>query len=210
MIPFACDEDPAWVAWFDEHIQKPGMQWLAEHPTGRPKDLWNNERVQERIIDAFRMLCAYTAMHIGANGEIDHFVSLHEDRTKAYEWCNYRYADPRFNKRKSNRKADKLLDPFDVKADWFEILLDADFQLVRTAACPEPFHAKADAMLEMLRLRDDRKLIQIRRHWYEQWASGNLSLEGLEQHAPLVARAVRRKLEEGYASPSPPSSPLRK
>ena len=47
------------------------------------------------------MLCAYSAMYESV-GTVDHFVSFHEDRSKAYEWGNYRYSAGWVNSSKQN------------------------------------------------------------------------------------------------------------
>ena len=36
-------------------------------------------------------------------GTVDHFMSCHEDRSKAYEWRNYRYCAAWINSSKGNR-----------------------------------------------------------------------------------------------------------
>lgn len=192
MIRFACIQDPDWNAWFHAEVHTPGRQWLNENPERRPKDFWNHEKVQERVWTSFRMLCAYTAMYIGTSGEIDHFVSLHEDRNRAYDFDNYRYADPKFNRSKGKRRASELLDPFEVEDGWFEILIEANFQLVLTDLCPEPFRGRAETMLDKLHLRDHRRLIDARRNWYEQWEKCGAPIDLLDKYAPLVARAIRK------------------
>lgn len=47
-------------------------------------------------------------------------------------------------------------------------------------------------MLEKLGLGHDEDVIRYRRQWLEQYEEGHLSLEGLEEYAPLLARAVRK------------------
>ena len=74
---------------FQERARTPGTTWLADHPDAtRPRDYWTP--FKGALASAFRNLCAYSAMFEPA-GTVDHFVSWHEDPSKAYEWENYRY-----------------------------------------------------------------------------------------------------------------------
>ena len=73
---------------FATAVEQPGATWLVNNPAAkRPKDLWSP--FKDILADGFRSLCAYSAMYEPV-GTVDHFVSWHEDRSKAYEWENYR------------------------------------------------------------------------------------------------------------------------
>ena len=66
------------------------------------------------LVRGFRYLCAYSAIFEPV-GTVDHFVSCHEDRSKAYDWENYRFSAAWFNSSKGNLTAGDLLDPFDIE-----------------------------------------------------------------------------------------------
>lgn len=189
MIHFAAPPKPA---DFDEKVRQPGATWLAQHPTGRPKDFW--VQCKGELADGFRNLCAYSVMYEPV-GTVDHYLSCETNRQHAYEWSNYRFASGWINS--SKRTADDtVLDPFLVEDGWFEILLPS-LQLVLTDAVPAHEKRRAEYTLTRLHLRDDERVIRQRRGWYKLYQDGLLTLEGLEKMAPLIARAVRKQLNIG-------------
>ena len=177
---------------FDNKVRKTGVAWLARHPTGRPKDFWGSCKAQ--LADGFRNLCAYSAMFEPV-GTVDHYKSCNADRQQAYEWDNYRFASGWINS--SKRTADDtVLDPCEVEDGWFEIILPS-LQLILTEAVPEGVKKIAEHTLTRLHLRDDERIIRQRREWYRMFQDGELSLEGLEKKAPLIARAIRKQQAAG-------------
>lgn len=188
MIRFEPVEKPA---DFAEKVESPGATWLAEHASGRPKDLWSPFKPQ--LADAFRNLCAYSAMFEPV-GTVDHFVSCDEDRAKAYSWSNYRYASGWINSSKNSLLSSEIFDPFVVEDGWFEILLPS-LQLVATDSVPEGMRERAKFVLKRLHLRDDERVLRQRREWYRMYQDGELTLEGLRKKAPLIAAAVVKQQE---------------
>ena len=173
---------------FLEEVERPGKAWLLANPTGRPKDLWSPFRPQ--LASAFENLCAYSAM-IDLVGTVDHFVSCNEDRNQAYDWANYRYSSGWLNSSKTRLRAAQILDPFQVENDWFEILLPS-LQLVLTDRLPHGIKPVAEFVLKRLHLQDDERVIRQRRAWYEMYQNSKISLSGLADVAPLIARAVEK------------------
>ena len=55
-------------------------------------------------------------------GSVDHFRSWDNYPELAYEWSNLRFAAEWMNKSKQTAD-DAVLDPYEVKAGWFEITL---------------------------------------------------------------------------------------
>ena len=106
MIRFEPVPEPA---NFKSEAETPGNTWLASNPKGRPKDYWSP--FKGALAGGFRNLCAYSAMYEPV-GTVDHFVSCDEDRTKAYDWSNYRYASGWVNSSKQNLKSADIFDPF--------------------------------------------------------------------------------------------------
>jgi hypothetical protein len=64
------------------------------------------------------------------------------------------------------------------------------FQLVMTGAVPAALRPRAEKTIECLRLQNDVRIIRLRKKWYELYDQGKLSLDGLEELAPLLAQAV--------------------
>ncbi len=187
MIRFKCVPEPA---DFGKKANVPGNKWLATHPRARrPKDFWTP--FKDELAKGFRMLCAYSAMYEPV-GTVDHFTSWHEDRSKAYEWENYRYCAAWINASKQNVPAGDLLDPFDVKNGWFELLLPS-LQLRVSQTVPAKLRERAEHALDRLHLRNDERIMRQRREWYRMYQCGELSLAGLKGKAPLVAAAIKRE-----------------
>ena len=178
---------------FDARVRQPGEQWLAHSldengklPKGtRPPGRWGEFKNQ--LADGFGNLCAYSVMYEPV-GTVDHYQSCENHPRLAYEWSNYRYLSGWINSSKGTQD-EKVLDPFQVKDDWFEILLPS-LQLVLTNAVPQEELHRARFTLERLHLRDDERIIRQRQQWYQMYLDDKLSLEGLADVAPLIARAV--------------------
>lgn len=196
MIHFDLQDEPD---AFDERCRQRGHAWLIEHPkpatkktgeTWRPHDYWSEFRPD--LSDAFGELCSIGAMYEPA-GTVDHFVSCDADETQAYEWANYRFVSGWLNSSKNNR--DGFLDPFDVQDGWFEVSLP-DLQLKLTENIPPEFRATAQRTLENLPIRDDERIMRQRQKWYNMYQSEEITLQGLRNNAPLIARAVE-KAESG-------------
>jgi hypothetical protein len=166
-----------------------GDAWLASHPEGRPPDKWSKFKPQ--LSDGFSELCAYSAMYEPV-GTVDHFVSCDEDRSKAYEWSNYRFASGWINSSKQNLQSEEVVDPFEVRDEWFELLLPS-LQLVATDQVPPEWKGRVTTMLIRLHLRDDERVIRQRHAWYRLYEEGKLTLDGLAERAPLIAAAVRKR-----------------
>ncbi len=174
---------------FDQKARKPGNEWLKDHPDKkRPRDFWS--RFKPELAEGFKTLCAYTAIHEPV-GTVDHFISVGADKSLAYEWSNYRFASGWINSAKKNAD-DEVLDPYEVGDDWFEIELPS-LQLKLMDAIPEAHRARALHTLKRLHLKDDVRVIGPRQRWYRMYCVGKLTIEGLREVAPLIARAVEKR-----------------
>lgn len=190
MIPVSRAEEPA---EFDEQVRRPGIQWLAENPkVGRPRDFWTH--CLPALREAFSSRCGYAAMYDATGGTVDHYLSVKNHRDRAYEWKNYRFASGPMNITKKNADA-TVLDPHEVQAGWFEILLPS-LQMRVTDSVPNEFRERAEYTLKRLKLRDGERILEWREGWYQGYLNGWVSLEGLRQYAPLIAKAVERAEEE--------------
>ena len=178
---------------FDENVRRPGLAWLAKNPPPkRPKDYWTKGATHALAV-AFRDLCAYCAVE-NIPGTVDHYRSCKNTRELAYEWSNYRYCSDRINQCKGTAD-EQILDPFEVGDDWFEVLIPS-MQLVPTDAIPAQHRDRAIFTLKRLQLIGGRKddwIVRSRRSWYHMYESGGLTLERLEEKAPLIARAIRKR-----------------
>ena len=177
---------------FDVKVKVPGNAWLASKPkAARPPALWAPYTAQLSV--GFGNLCGYAAMHDPTGGTVDHFLSSKHHRHLAYEWSNYRFASGPLNSSKRDAD-DAVLDPFEVGAGWFEIILPS-LQLRVTDAVPVAYRAKAQYTLTRLNLRDGERVIRWRRSWYLMYTNGQLTLSGLRTVAPLLAAAVEAQAQ---------------
>ncbi len=175
---------------FQDRGRAPGTAWLAAHPDARrPRDYWTPFR--GALASGFRDLCAYSAMFEPV-GTVDHFVSWHEDRSRAYDWENYRYCSGWINASKQKALSADLIDPFEIGDGWFEILLPS-LQLRVSDTIPDEFRKRAEYTLKRLHLRDDERVLRQRQEWCRMYQSGELTLDALKKKAPLIAMAIEEQ-----------------
>ncbi|MCC6562464.1 MAG: hypothetical protein IT478_13985 [Xanthomonadales bacterium] len=174
---------------FDVRVRRPGKKWLVANPTAkRPRALW--APYTPTLQAGYGGLCGYAAMVDFTGGTIDHFLGIKNHRKLAYEWSNYRFASATMNSRK-RAQDDRVLDPEEVRAGWFEILLPS-LQMRMTESVPARLRSKAAHTLDRLGLADGERVIRWRRSWYEMYQLDRLSIDGLREVAPLIADAVER------------------
>ena len=184
---------------FDTDCRKAGNTWLALHPGAKSSDYpgyWT--AFQEDLANGFQDRCGWWAMWI-ADGEVDHYWSKKNHPALAYQWSNYRYIAGTVNGSKGNHD-DKVLDPFQVSGDWFEVIIPS-MQLITTCELPDQFKVQAIFTLKQLHLCDGRKVVRSRKHWYESYRKYG-SMDQLKLHAPLVAKAVQKWEASGKPLPS--------
>lgn len=183
---------------FDKGCRKKGLAWLEKNPNckKRPTDYWSPFRLA--LADGFFDRCGYGAMWI-SSGTVDHFVSVNTNKALAYEWSNYRYVESWINSSKNKCNETEILDPFEVELGWFEILLPS-LQLVVSDSLPTVYKQRAENTLERLHLRNDERIVRQRQAWYQLYQAGELSLEGLNKKAPLIAAAIKKQtaFEAGF------------
>lgn len=194
---------------FDGNCRQPGATWLAAHPDDDPhkqSDWWR--QFQPDLANHFNHRCGWLATSIELDGIVEHYLSCgprmglpSPHRHLAFEWANYRYTTGEINSRKGILD-DQILDPCDVQAGWFEVLLPS-FELVTTDRLPADLRNQATRTIERLHLRRHKPRFT-RWRWYARyWNDGNPDLEALRRDAPLVAEAVEAALNAGRPLPDP-------
>ena len=174
---------------FDAEVRRPGTRWLQANPNAkRPRALWTP--YTPVLQEGYGGLCGYAAMLDPTGGTVDHYLSFTHRRDLAYEWSNYRFASATMNSKK-RAEDDRVLDPQEVRAGWFEILLPS-LQMRTTDRIPARLRSKAAHTLDRLGLANGERVIRWRRSWFELYQHGELSLDGLRKVAPLIAQAVER------------------
>lgn len=196
LIPVSPPGEPT---TFDVECRQKGNAWLAANP--KPPRLARTKipsywgPYTDELRTGFNHLCGYAAMLCPSEGTVDHFISVKTDEAKAYNWKNYRFASSVWNNIK-RRKDDRVLDPFEVQAGWFEISLP-DLQLGLSSSVPAHMITKAKFTLTKMKLRDDERIIRWRKAWYDRYQAGTIGLEALRSFAPLIAEAVDRRIAAG-------------
>lgn len=113
---------------FETDCRQKGNDWLARNPgasTSKYPSYWREFSAQ--LERGFTGRCGYQAI-IMPEGTVDHFISKKTDQFLTYEWSNYRYCGSAFNSAKQNHD-DQVPDPFEVKDDWFEVILPVNSSL---------------------------------------------------------------------------------
>lgn len=177
-------------------VKLKGNEWLAKYPDAAPgefPDYWSPFR--DHLAAGFNYCCGYAAMRT-SKPTVDHFIpkSSKEGRLLTYEWSNYRFADQELNNAKGTLNSG-VLDPYKVGNDWFEILLP-NLEMIITEYVPEGFRGDARAMLHHLGLGDSDAILKIRHSWYEPFIDGDATVTYVVRGAPLIARAVHKRLSE--------------
>lgn len=191
---------------FEENVRRPGRAWLeveAHRGWRRARPYWNDwGPCRNALVDAFQRRCGYLAMAI-PSGHVDHFESWAACRESgrhhlAYEWSNYRWLLPEVNQSKQGIPCERLLDPFEVHDDWFELVLPS-LELRLTEHVPPDARQRAMYTLQRLKLDRGTLVIEQRQAWLERYMHG-LSLERVLMEAPLVGRALQRLMEAPITS----------
>jgi len=192
---------------FDERCRRRGLAWIeSKGPEWqrlrdskgrklRPPPYWTH--LLPQLHQVFQGLCAYTCM-FEPRGTVDHFVSI-ERGGDPYDWANFRFAQQWVNSTKQDLA--ECLDPFEVDDQWFEVILPS-FQLIVTERVPANLKALAQTTLNKLNLVQGEAVVRQREHWFLEYAQDRQTFEGLEAHAPLIARAIDKKAVE-YARAHP-------
>ena len=81
--------------------------------------------------------------------------------------------------------------PTDVDG-WFELHLPS-LQLRVSGTIPVEFRERAEYVLDRLHQRDDERVMRQRTAWYSLFQCGELSRDGLEKIAPLIAAAIAKE-----------------
>ena len=66
-------------------------------------------------------------------------------------------------------------------------------QLIFVGKVSEDVRASIDFTLDKLHLRDGEDIVRLRREWLKQYEQHNVTLAGLQQLAPLIARAIAKR-----------------
>lgn len=197
MLPINSFPEPA---NFEVKVRQPGMLFLSTHAV-RPikQEFWRGKDYWREVLDdmstLYDSICSYCSTwikHSTGVHSIDHFLSKNKHPDLAYEWSNYRYSSMRFNSRKSSNI---IADPFKVGINWF--IIDFSTQIIK----PNPDkQVLTDAQrklvsdtIETLKLNDDKKLMDERVFYYDQYIKRQITFSYLKRVAPFIAYEIDRQ-----------------
>lgn len=168
-----------------------GKVWLARNPDSkeRPPAYWREFSID--LGRGFQFLCGYMTLWT-TDGTVDHFVSINEDRSRAYDWDNYRYVAGWVNSSKQNVVSTDILDPYEVEEGWFEILLPT-LELVVTSKVPPGKRTQAEQTLKRLPIGRDERAIKRRGVYYDEYLKKEIGIAELRKRAPLLAAAIEKR-----------------
>jgi uncharacterized protein (TIGR02646 family) len=191
VIPVKKQEEPK---NFYSEVRIPGQKYLKNNPRPKSKefskhDYWRN--INPELYQLYNGICAYTGMWFSGNDKsVDHFLPKSKNPELAYEWDNYRLTTQRMN----NTKGDEvnLVDPFEVKPDWF--ILDLDTYLIK----PNKILAHSDQekimnTIKVLRLNRDDDRVENRREIIQGYKDKVFNFEIKKEKYPYIAYEIKRQ-----------------
>lgn len=190
MIPCSLSDEPP---DFDNNVRVPGnkfLQSLGRAPKAKDwngKDFWN--KAKPALKSCFRNRCAYCASWINKGPEVDHFKGKSGFPNLAYEWTNYRLACGPDNKSKPRTR--EVLDPLDIKENWFRVNFNTGM-VSSTNEVPPEFKQLASDFIKEFELNDHNSK-ETRLKWLDsarQAKPTNSHLNLIRDEMPLVARAI--------------------
>jgi hypothetical protein len=192
MIPVELQPEPE---DFDIKIRQLGKRFLEENQQPSSEQ-WNKRPYWQKALPdmrkAYKSVCAYCATwipHATGNHSIDHFVPKSRQPSLAYEWKNFRYVSARFNSRKGIKE---ILDPFELKEDFFFINFNSFFISPNSTLSSEELKL-ADETIKCLKLNLDDDLVRERQAWFIAYRDNEISFAHLEQRSPFIAYEIARQ-----------------
>ena len=198
---------------FDQKVRQPGLRAIAEMVGKVPpykrtagkqfKKIASRERdipaerfppywteALDDLMAAYNEICAYSCFRIhrvtGARSA-DHFAPKSRNWRQLYAWSNYRLCCSLMNSRKND--FGDVLDPFEVKEDWFQLEL-LGFQILPNPKLSKAIRRAVQDTIDRLGLNEFRA---DREQDAERYWSRGYSLQVLKEESPFVAYELARQ-----------------
>jgi len=165
--------------------------FLATNPNPSSKDFkrknyWANSIRELR--QAYSGICAYTAMYI-LEGSVDHYLPKAIHPNMAYEWSNFRYANPRVNNSKGNTL--EVIDPFLVGDGWFQLDIPSCL-IVPHPTLAKTIKSRVNQTINILGLNREDSYVDERLDILQAYGRSEITLDFLQRRYPFLAtEAVR-------------------
>lgn len=179
---------------FDNQVRIPGQAFLLRFPNPTSRDYSHHRADYWRsclgeLHKSYSEICSYMAEWILLrDSSVDHFVPKSADKSKVYEWTNYRLALKQLNQNKGQAA---ILDPFTITNGWF--IIDFDTFFVK----PEPSldkARKADVRFAIQKLKLNNDMFRNRRiEHIRSYCNGRADIASLERRAPFIALELHRQ-----------------
>ena len=177
---------------FHTDVRVPGISFLRTNPNPSSRDFrahryWS--RAKRELHDAY-LRCAYTSRRLwGDDVSVDHFLPKAKYPQFAYEWDNYRLAQPKLNGNKAD--SEEVLDPFQVRTGWF--VLDCPSCLVFPGDnLNDGTRQGVDSTIRVLKL-NSYELSNERFRWLAGFAQNQIPFDYLEREDPFLATEIKRQ-----------------
>lgn len=187
---------------FDTDVRRPGRRYLQKVSTPNFGQKRNKHwtKALDGLHEAYKGICAYTCLYLPSKseGSVDHFRPKSLCPELAYEWGNFRLAQPKVNSHKGD--STDVLDPFAVEAGWF--VLDFPSCLVKAGeGIPRHLPKRVKKTIDVLKLNDDDSLVQRRCDIMRAYSNGEMGLSFLRKRYPFIAaEIIRQGIDETTAS----------
>lgn len=176
-------------------VKKPGEAFLRRTPNPTQDDWRRNNywrKIHDYLYGAHNGICLYCASWTPRNQQeghferttIDHYIPKSIDKTKAYEWDNFRLCRSRLNNRKENFT--DILDPCSILNEWF-ILEFTTFLIKPSVGLEEPIKIRVKQTIERLELNDDTDYVNERIAIIGDYSIGKASFGFVRQRYPFIA-----------------------
>ncbi|KIG17550.1 hypothetical protein DB30_03251 [Enhygromyxa salina] len=172
------------------------MAWIEKttartyHRTPPPYWRWCEPHLRRTFLER----CGWAGVFI-TSGQVEHFVSARRclaaggDLALIYDWENYRYVMPELNS--SKQAVDGMLDPYDVQAGWFRLVLPS-LRVELTDVIPDLERERAIKTLDRLNLEKHPKIVRLRETWLGCYRNGEFQIRTVRRFDPLLADALER------------------
>ncbi|MBV9469447.1 MAG: hypothetical protein JO316_26115 [Abitibacteriaceae bacterium] len=194
MIPVTMQPEPP---DFDTKVRQEGQKFLQKNPSPQKRAEWKNYECWTDALPnlrrAYNNICAYCAQWVSkptGTPTVDHYIPIAARPDLAYEWSNYRLACLLMNSYK--REHQDVLDPFNIKANWF-IIDFSSYMVLPGENLTASEKTQVTATIARLKLNDDEACLSSRKAWIDEYTTGEISFSHLEKKAPFIAYELKRQ-----------------
>lgn len=188
-------------------VKNPGEAFLRCTPNPTQDD-WRRHsywrKIHDYLYNSHNGICLYCASWTPRNRRkehfdyttIDHYIPKKIDKTKVYEWDNFRLCRARLNHRKADFS--DVLDPCSLSNEWF-ILEFTTFLIKPSFGLDEQIKIKVRQTIERLELNLDTDYVNERIAIIRDYSIGTISFDFIRLKYPFIAyQMVSQRFDETF------------